>query len=510
MLRRASQIAKRRTGSCNLAFVAESQAPGLRVQIVLALAGAMLLAFVPLFFAVASLTRATLQHAHDQTMRALGRTIAAHVADVAAARDMVRLRAVLDSHVGPQGALAIVVLDANGSAVSAVGETAELATLSRTAPPFREDAIASRSKRGPALDVMVPRDGGVTIVRLRADDQADRAAPLVQLVGLYMTTFAIALLFFAYFMLTRLIVRPLDKLVRAAERVARGGRSLEAPEAGARELLELGAAVQAMTTKLLSEERALRDKVAEVTNTSRRLLDAQSQLAGSERLASVGRLAAGLAHEIGNPITAIMGMEDLLLEGGLSDREQRDFLSRMKRETERIHVVLRDLLDYARTEPESDSKLPAPADVPSVVRDVFALAQPQKHFRGVELVFDATPRTVLVKMSAQRLTQVLLNLVMNAGAAMATSDKAPRRIVIRVHDEGPLARIDVEDTGPGVSAELGARIFDPFVTTKDVGEGTGLGLAVCKGIAESAGGSIVWDTEYKEGARFILRVPRAS
>ena len=111
----------------------------------------------------------------------------------------------------------------------------------------------------------------------------------------------------------------------------------------------------------------------------------------------------------------------------------------------------------------------------------------------------------LFAVSPQRLTQVLLNLLLNAGAALASQREGT--IVIRAQKDGPTARIEVEDDGPGVPAELVERIFDPFVTTKDVGAGTGLGLSVCRGIVEGSSGTLRLDTTYAEGARFIVTFP---
>src|SRR5258708_6632416 len=159
---------------------------------------------------------------------------------------------------------------------------------------------------------------------------AARAVPLVRLVALYMIVFGLALLVFAYFSLTRLIVRPIDELVDAADRVASGARTLKVPRTGARELIELSTSVRTMAERLIAEEAALILKVDELTDTTTRLTTAQAQLVRSERMANVGQRSAGLAHEIGNPIAALMGMEDLILEGGLSPEEQRDFLPRMR------------------------------------------------------------------------------------------------------------------------------------------------------------------------------------
>jgi two-component system, NtrC family, sensor kinase len=326
-----------------------------------------------------------------------------------------------------------------------------------------------------------------------------------------MIVFALALLVFAYFALTRLIVRPVEHLVDAANRVANGARTLLVPSSGASELVELGASVQAMAAKLIAEEATLILKVEELTDTTRRLTDTRAQLVRSERMASVGRLAAGLAHEIGNPIAALMGMEDLLIEGDLDAEAERDFLQRMRRETERIHVVVRDLLDFARPEghSEQESGPPVPADVGAVALDVAALVRPQKLFRAVRI--DVTVTAGLeVALPAPRLTQVLLNLVLNAGAAVVAAHGDAGRIVIRGRAaDATRARIEVEDDGPGISPTVRDRLFEPFVTTKQVGEGTGLGLAVCRGLVESAGGEIGVDPSYESGARFYVLLPLA-
>jgi signal transduction histidine kinase len=327
-----------------------------------------------------------------------------------------------------------------------------------------------------------------------------------------MIVFALALLVFAYFALTRLIVRPIEHLVDAADRVANGARTLPVARSGARELVELGASVQAMAEKLIAEEATLILKVDELTDTTQRLIDTRAQLVRSERMASVGRLAAGLAHEIGNPIAALMGMEDLLMDGGLEAEAQRDFLQRMRRETQRIHVVVRDLLDFARPEGRSEAEAgpPVPANVRAVVDGVAALVGPQKLFRAVKIDTTAVTPSLDVVLPAPKLTQVLLNLVLNAGAAIVAASGGEGRITIRASAASAThARIEVEDDGPGISPAVRDRLFEPFVTTKEVGEGTGLGLAVCRGLVESAGGEIGADPSRESGALFYVVLPRA-
>jgi signal transduction histidine kinase len=486
--------------------------PGLRLQIVLSLAGLMLLAFVPLFFAVASLTRATIAGARAQAARAMGRAIAAHVADAREAGDAAPVQRAIAEHVGTRGVEAICVFEPNGARVACDGDPSDLDAMS-AAPSGAEGSVeVVRGATGRSLQVLSRAADAIVVTRVNVDVDADRGPPLVRLVALYMIVFALALLVFAYFALTRLIVRPIEHLVDAADRVANGARTMPVARSGARELVELGASVQAMAEKLIAEEATLILKVDELTDTTRRLTDTRAQLVRSERMASVGRLAAGLAHEIGNPIAALMGMEDLLMDGSLEPEAQRDFLQRMRRETQRIHVVVRDLLDFARPEgrSEADAAPPVPANVRAVVDDVAALVGPQKLFRAVKIDTRAITPSLEVVLPAPKLTQVLLNLVLNAGAAIVAASRAEGRIAIRASAASAThARIEVEDDGPGISPAVRDRLFEPFVTTKEVGEGTGLGLAVCRGLVESAGGEIGVDTSRESGALFYVVLPRA-
>jgi signal transduction histidine kinase len=342
---------------------------------------------------------------------------------------------------------------------------------------------------------------------LRIDDQSARAAPLVRLVGLYTAVVGLMLLVIAYFALTRLIVRPLDGLARAAERVASGARRLAVPKTSVRELADLGASLGIMTERLLQEEDKLRSKIDEVERATERLREAQDRLVRSERLASVGRLAAGLAHEIGNPISAIMGLQDLVLAGGLSPEEERDFMTRMRRETERIHRILRDLLQFARpaAQPLGDEQQ-EPGDVEVAARDTAALVAPQRSLQDVALTLELAPGLPEVTLGHEQLMQVILNLVMNAADAVGAGGKI--RVAAERSPGG--VRLTVDDNGPGVDPKVVSQLFEPFVTTKDVGKGTGLGLAVCRGLVESAGGNITLDREYGRGARFVVELPARS
>jgi signal transduction histidine kinase len=300
-------------------------------------------------------------------------------------------------------------------------------------------------------------------------------------------------------------VQPIDAISVGASRIAGGARTLDVPASRTREFAELTDSLTTMLTRLRANEALLLSKIEELTERSEELRQAQDSVVRAERLASVGRLAAGIAHEIGNPIAAILGFEELLLAGGLEKDEERDFLRRMKAETDRVHRVLRDLLDFARSKgggPESERE--GRCSAVETIESVTALVRPQKHMQSKSLEVEAAGRPA-VAIAAERLQQVLLNLLLNAAHA------AKDRVLVTVTEEADVVVIAVEDDGAGLAPEIRGRLFEPFATTKEVGEGTGLGLAVCRGLVERARGTIAAEDGARlGGARFVVTLPRAT
>jgi signal transduction histidine kinase len=479
---------------------------GIRVQILLALFALLALAFVPLFIAVASLTRATMQNVREASARSVGRAVAAQVEEARLRRTSAELAALLDSEIGAGGVTALAVYDEQGKATLRVGDPDTAAALPDRLVTGEEKTSFLSTAHGAALEVIVPGPRGSVAAVVRTDDDASKGAPLLRWLALYTGLFAFALLTFAYIALTRLIVQPLDAISAAARRVAGGARWLDVPSGGPAEMRDLSRSLSEMTSKLRADEQRMRDQIAELERRAQALREAQDRLIRSERLASVGRLSAGLAHEIGNPIAALLGLEDLLLEGGLSGVEQRDFLTRIRKETERIHIVLRDLLDFARAEaPGQEGGLEQPGNVVEAIDDVVALVKPQRSFRDVQLGVEVGSDLPRVTLGHERIMQVLLNLLMNAADATGPNGK----VVLRAKRNGKAVQLVVEDNGPGIDSAVRGRLFEPFVTTKEVGKGTGLGLAACRGLVESARGTIVLDEAYASGARFVVELPIA-
>jgi two-component system, NtrC family, sensor kinase len=478
---------------------------GLRLQILFLLGGLFVVAFVPLFLAVSTYASFTLRQVREAHAQALGRAVAGHVLEARAHRTPEELLSLLGAQIGAQGVAAIGVYDRDGQPLARAGEPYIVDLLPASTRVGRE--VIVELEQHAALEVVVPSSDGVVAAILRTDDAAARAGPLVRLLGLYSLLVGLVLLVGAYFALTLLIVRPLDGLARAAERVAHGARRFSVPRAGARELADLGSNLHTMTERLIREEEALRAKVDEVERATVSLREAQDRLIRSERLASVGRLAAGLAHEVGNPIAALLGLEDLLIEGGLDAAEQQDFLLRMRKETERINRILRDLLQFARPgEKHEPGSSEAQGDVAEAVADTAALIAPQKEMREVELELAIPEGLAPVALGAEQLMQLVLNLVLNAVDALDGGGHV--RVTAQPSASG--VRLVVEDDGPGVADAVRERLFEPFVTTKEVGKGTGLGLAVCRGLVEAVGGSISLDTAFQSGARFVVELPKSN
>jgi two-component system, NtrC family, sensor kinase len=464
---------------------------GLRPQLLVMVTLLLGLALVPLFWTATTISRVSIERAEHRAALALSRSTARSLADGTLCQPL-------------GNPVAGTMLIRPGGSRIAEGENVPDAALAVVEAREFEQRVGVRriiwsSARGNA---------GMAFVGVVEEKGPMQARTFVGLLALYMGLLGLGLLVAIHLAITMLIVRPLDKLERSARRVAFGARELEVPDLPATELMSLGKSLHTMTEKLLTDESELRSRVDEIHRANERLKQAQERLIRSERLASVGRLAAGLAHEVGNPITAMLGLESLLLEGGLNAEEQHDFLQRIQRETERIHRILRDLLDFARPARVSDPSVQEePGDVAMSVAETLALLQPQKGFRSVTIQTELPPGLPLVSLSRQKLVQILLNLMLNAVDAMADAGSLGRISISACADVDGVV-IAIADNGPGVPDGVVQRLFEPFVTTKDVGKGTGLGLAVCRGLLESTGGSIQLDSSYRDGARFVLRLPR--
>jgi two-component system NtrC family sensor kinase len=228
---------------------------------------------------------------------------------------------------------------------------------------------------------------------------------------------------------------------------------------------------------------------------------AQAQLIHAEKLAAVGQLASGVAHEINNPLTTILGQTHLLLTQQALTEHVRDRLGIISEETARAARIVQNLLLFSRHYPAERQ----PCLLDDQVRRVLELKAYQLQQDGVEVVteFDECPP---VWADEHQLQQVLLNLVQNAHHAMSKAAR-PRVLTVRISVEGDHAVLAILDTGPGIPAEALPRVFDPFFTTKPPGEGSGLGLSVSYGIIGEHRGRLRAANRPEGGAAFSIELP---
>jgi two-component system NtrC family sensor kinase len=215
-------------------------------------------------------------------------------------------------------------------------------------------------------------------------------------------------------------------------------------------------------------------------------------------------MAAGVAHEINNPLTTVLGYAKLLLEDKPVDHADRGGLELIADEAARMKGIVRTLLDYSRSDRTEVSD--EPADVNELLRRTAALLGPSIHRSRVEVALDLASQLPRAAADVYALQQVFVNLVYNAAQAMP--DGGTVTVASSILPGDIAIAVDVTDQGPGVSAEIRERIFEPFYTTKEAGKGTGLGLAVCKHLVSRFSGAIeVADGPDGRGARFRVVIP---
>jgi two-component system NtrC family sensor kinase len=358
---------------------------------------------------------------------------------------------------------------------------------------------------------------------------------------LYAALLTVFMLFVGWVLLHRLIVRPVDRLLESADRISEGDLGFLLSSDRGSELGRLGFSLSRMARRIEEDQQRLKDQIEQLTRLNRELHQAQQGLIRSEKLASVGKLAAGLAHEIGNPISAILGYVEMLQSEVVEADEQRDVLSRVQSEVERIDTIIRDLLAYSR--PGRDNVVAVgPGEL---VENAMSLIRPQKKSKLIKFDIEIPGELPEVQADPDRMRQVLVNLMLNALDAVEPGGRIWVRAAVlgrslegvlgwpgqkdppAFFDLGEIHRIrppedgkairpgqnvvvfTVVDDGPGIQEQNLTRVFDPFYTTTEPGKGTGLGLAICHATVQAMGGEIwVFSTPGK-GTQMAFTLPVA-
>jgi two-component system NtrC family sensor kinase len=251
------------------------------------------------------------------------------------------------------------------------------------------------------------------------------------------------------------------------------------------------------------EQNAVNSVVVVMTDiTDAALL--QAKLAHSEKMATIGRLVSGVAHEVNNPLAAILGFTDLLLENPEVPGSAREDLQIILQETQRTKDIVQDLLSFARQRPVQRELV----QVNNILRQTIKLRSYDFASHGVEVMEDFEETLAAALGDSQQLQQVFLNILNNAYDAV---QDAGQRGNIRIHTrrQAEMIEVAISDNGTGIIDSQ--RIFDPFYTTKQAGKGTGLGLSICYGIVRAHGGEIqCWNNEGGAGSTFVVRIPVAT
>jgi two-component system NtrC family sensor kinase len=304
-----------------------------------------------------------------------------------------------------------------------------------------------------------------------------------------------------------IVGRPVRALVEQARRIGAGDLGSRLEFAQHDEIAELGREMNAMSSKLSDANARL------VAETAARV-HALEQLRHADRLVTVGKLASGIAHELGTPLNVVSGRAKMISQSPASDEPMRNNARIVMEQSERMAQIIRQLLDFARAGKPNKASV----DLRHLVASTLSLLRPIADKRRVTLHLETTEPVSEVVADAAQLQQVVTNLVVNA--VQATPESGLVEIGLRASREGQrnsvtgptpppngFVCITVADRGIGMSEETLERIFEPFFTTKDVGEGTGLGLAVAYGIVQEHGGFITVESKLTEGSRFEVYLP---
>ncbi len=370
------------------------------------------------------------------------------------------------------------------------------------------------------------------------------AQDLLFIAGLITINLAVVL-GFGHRFLQRAFVRPVERMVRDAGRIADGDLQHRIGEMPSAELEQIRTSVNALADRLVDDQERLAENVRSLDETNAELVTTRDELIRVARLASVGTLASGIAHEVGNPLGALVGFADLARMRAEREGRDTEVLEAIRVEADRIDRIVRTLLEFGRDR-DSESE---PVPVPPIVDKVRDLLESQGRVADVDLKCEVEPDVPPVAGRAQHVEQILLNLALNALDAMEETGSPELAIALSTepggYRQGPKRREDdpdsvdyshlrrvatdrgpagpdalhtaeqivvlsVRDNGPGIAPEQVNRLFDPFYTTKNPGKGTGMGLAICARLADGMGGRIDLESAPDGGAIFKVRFPAPS
>ena len=336
----------------------------------------------------------------------------------------------------------------------------------------------------------------------------------IEIAGFSLGFIALAALTIGYFV-HHLVFLPLRDLEGGAQRLSAGNLDQPIPVRSNDEFGKLARSFNNMTDALRDSQAELRELARtleqKVEMRTQELRRAQAETMRGEKLASVGLLASGVAHELNNPLTGILTFSHLLRQKMADNSPDAEDMDLVIRETKRCAAIIKRLLDFAR-EKQPEKKF---NDINQIIADTVRIVERPAHLRDIELTMDLDPSLPLIWIDADQIKQVIMNMIVNAQHAVeekgsiTVRTRRALRTPASVQSAAaiPMVEISIVDTGCGIPEDNLRRIFDPFFTSKDVGKGTGLGLSVSHGIVEAHGGVIEVHSKVDEGSTFSVLLP---
>lgn len=481
-----------------------TRTPGLRGRILLTVGAVTTAVMMLMSWGMLYSWRASLLEQEERNALAVSRAFSVAVVDalIYADQDLYQSEGFLDNYVAMFMAQnprlrAITILDPQGRVVARSWENREAPWVSGSlssilAAPGPRTVITPTAAGPWVLETVLPmrtgdRSWGVLVLAVEADSiRAQIRRNFVQL-ALFSASVSSVLLLLLWLLLSR-ILSSLQVLVTAMD-------TLDLNAAGGPALPERGDEIGLLFKHFQRMQRRL-------DQSRRDLLAAQRQVWHAERLASIGRLASGLAHEINNPINGVRNCI-YAIRGDLANQRQTvEYLDMMDEGLTSASGVIGKLLGFARKQQSG----PGPVQLNEAVATVGRLVSFNLERRGVALDLDLDPDLPTVPGDGQLLQEVIMNLLLNAGDASAEGG----RITVATRAEARQVRLSVHDQGHGIAPENLDRIFDPFFTTKKTGEGTGLGLSICLSIVQAGGGSLEVASTVGQGSVFTVTLPQGA
>ncbi len=319
--------------------------------------------------------------------------------------------------------------------------------------------------------------------------------------ALWVFLFMLLIAIFGYYLLSKTVVNPVHKLISLTKDISRGITPLSPNTGNITEINKLQDALVSMANEIEASKKKLEVNIDNLEDANKKIIETQKELIATEKMASLGKLSAGVAHEIGNPLSAISGyMEILRKSPHITEQEKNIYLEKITGEIERINKIISTLLDYAIPRETTEAR----TDLNETIQKAVELLTNQGIFKRISLYTDLSRDPLTITIDEFQLLQVFINLLINARDAVDVDGEI--RIKSFLNDRN-LAEVSIKDNGMGIDMENLDKIFDPFFTTKEPGSGTGLGLSISHRIIKQFDGNITVNSNPGEDTEFILTFP---